>query len=80
MQTTPIKADHLHERVVLAHSNDDELLSMNQTDLFQTVLDRVWGEPIERVLISGKHDDSPTSLEMRKITRETILSVAAKLK
>lgn len=80
MQNTPIKADHLHEQVVLAHSNQDELLSMNQTDMFQRVMNDVWGEPIERILISGKHDDSPDSFEMQAISRRIILAVAEKLK
>lgn len=52
---------------------------MNQTDEFETVLNKVWGEPIGRLVISGKHDDSPGSVELQEITQETILHIARKL-
>lgn len=65
--------------MVLAHSFDDELLSMNQTDEFEKVLNKAWGEPIERVVISGKHDDSPASIELQDITKRTIVYLAEKL-
>lgn len=79
MRTTTVKPQHLHEYVILAHSLEDELLSMHQSDLFQVVLDDVWGEKIQRRLIHGKHDDSPASRELQEISAQAIEVVTRKL-
>lgn len=74
-----VKREHRHERIVLAHSPDDELLSMHQTNIFEEILEKRWAEPIERLTIGGKHDDSPTSTEMQEISRRVLLEIAQKL-
>ncbi|CCG84576.1 protein of unknown function [Taphrina deformans PYCC 5710] len=79
MLHTDVKPQHLHELVILAHSLEDELLSMQQSDLFQRVLNKVWGEEIQRKLIHGKHDDSPASRELQDISTEAIEFVSCKL-
>lgn len=79
IETTDIKPVHLHELVVLAHSHDDELLSMQQTDMFEQVMNAAWGEKVHRAEIYGKHDDSPQSIELQNILNMVIDRVSKKI-
>lgn len=79
IRSSKVRRCYRNEKIVLAHSYQDELMSMHQTDLFETTVNAYWNQSPEKIVIGGKHDDSPGSTEMQEIARRTLHEVAQKL-
>lgn len=67
MKTSPVRRENRNEKIILVYSEEDELLSPQQTNVFYDLLCEVWRRKPERVTIGGKHDDVPHRPEVRDV-------------